>query len=320
MGIGRRNVFTAFYVRRFLRIFPLYYAVLALTAALDLPGARRMLPWNTFYLSNFYVYSLGPWPPTLGHFWSLAVEEQFYLVWPWVILLAPRRILAALLGLMILGSVAAFYLTIAATRNRVCAEVLTSSNLDVLGAGALIALFSAHAREDHTAIDHLAWWALVVAVFLSTVAWTILFATDRASSLRHTLEHAVHVLVFAYLVNACAGGCKGLASSVLSFRPLVYLGTISYGLYVYHFVLQALSKQIGTIPMLYLTYPNDPGLAKLTWTLILTIPVAALSWHFFEKPLNDLKRRFPYLHTDAVEARNKVPRVLCAEYSPEQWS
>ena len=87
------DYFRNFYARRVLRIFPLYYAALAV-AFLLIPSVRRDALWYWTYLTNFRFAEVG-WPkvPYLGHFWSLAVEEQFYLVWPALVFFLPRRVL-----------------------------------------------------------------------------------------------------------------------------------------------------------------------------------------------------------------------------------
>src|SRR5262249_58438628 len=91
---GRRGLWsvgTAFYARRALRIFPLYYAVLGAAALAGLPGVRETLLWQGCYLSNHYIAQLGHWPDQpLTHLWSLSVEAQFYLVVPAVVVRRPR--------------------------------------------------------------------------------------------------------------------------------------------------------------------------------------------------------------------------------------
>ena len=69
----------AFYVRRFLRIFPLYYAALAIATWFDVAGLRQSWPWHASYLSNYQIFLKNDWIGLVGHFWTLAVEEQFYL-------------------------------------------------------------------------------------------------------------------------------------------------------------------------------------------------------------------------------------------------
>ncbi|RUU12827.1 acyltransferase, partial [Mesorhizobium sp. M7A.T.Ca.TU.009.01.3.2] len=82
----------SFYIRRMLRIFPPYFAVLGFVWLVDLDQSRGSLVWHALYLSNFWYALHNNWNPwVLGHFWSLSIEEQFYLAWPLVVLLAPRR-------------------------------------------------------------------------------------------------------------------------------------------------------------------------------------------------------------------------------------
>ncbi len=85
-------VLRQFYARRFLRIFPLFYATLVIGFVLRADSLRQTLFWHAGYLSNIYFYLWG-WCGQLSHFWSLAVEEQFYLFWPLLMIFLPKRFL-----------------------------------------------------------------------------------------------------------------------------------------------------------------------------------------------------------------------------------
>ena len=100
----RLRVLGAFYARRVLRIFPVYWLTLVVLAALGIPGVGELFWLEFFYLTNFVIAHFEEWIGPTSHFWSLAVEEQFYLFWPLVILFLPRR---ALLPVMVLAVVAA---------------------------------------------------------------------------------------------------------------------------------------------------------------------------------------------------------------------
>ena len=93
-----RKSFGLFYARRFLRIFPLFYATLAVAWWVGLPEVRDSVFWHLAYASNIYFVHIGDWHGSISHLWSLAVEEQFYLVWPFIILLTPRRFLLPVYG------------------------------------------------------------------------------------------------------------------------------------------------------------------------------------------------------------------------------
>jgi peptidoglycan/LPS O-acetylase OafA/YrhL len=136
-----------FYARRFLRIFPVYYLTLVVLVALDFGRVRDFAPILFGYVSNLYVSVTGEWIGHFSHLWSLAVEEQFYVVWPFLILLLPRRMFLPLLLVVILLAPA----TRAAIVSVVSLDDLerggwaeptafTTSSLDCLGLGALLAV------------------------------------------------------------------------------------------------------------------------------------------------------------------------------------
>src|SRR5262249_12031366 len=107
----RSLVLKQFYIRRFLRIFPVFYVVLSVALLMDATGIRSTWMWHAGYVSNIYFYLHG-WLGSLSHFWSLAVEEQFYIVWPLFILVIPSRWLApGILLTMLAAPVYAIYMT-----------------------------------------------------------------------------------------------------------------------------------------------------------------------------------------------------------------
>ncbi|HEV2844590.1 MAG TPA: acyltransferase, partial [Thermoanaerobaculia bacterium] len=136
---GGENYFRSFYARRVLRIFPLYYGALAVFLLL-VPALRPGSFWHWTYLSNVQIAREG-WPDSgaLGHFWSLAVEEQFYLFWPVAVLLLARRSLMAACWVCLAGSLL-LRVGLHLADQETAAFVLTPARLDSLAAGALLAL------------------------------------------------------------------------------------------------------------------------------------------------------------------------------------
>jgi peptidoglycan/LPS O-acetylase OafA/YrhL len=291
-GVG----FTArrFYARRFLRIFPLYYAVLALASvALTLDPWILVSLWT--YTFNLYGGYRGMLSGSLvSHFWSLAVEEQFYLVWPWVILLAPRRRLVVVVaGTIALGPLSRLALFWAGAPFDTL-RMATTSCLDLLGAGALFALLA-----DGRGLE-----ALRRGRTLAVVggAGAVLFAWGTAIQLQEGARGAASVLdvlvvysrwpLFAWLVVAAASGIRGAAGRFLAWKPLAYLGKISYGVYVFHAFALALDR---------LGLARFHPLLRLPVYLAFTLAVSALSWHLFEARINALKERFPYRRSAAPD-------------------
>jgi peptidoglycan/LPS O-acetylase OafA/YrhL len=132
-----------FYARRTLRIFPLYYFVIAAALALGLPPTRRLLGWLVTYTLNFHMARQGWYEESFAHFWSLAVEEQFYLAWPWLILALPRRlVLPAVLATIAVSPAyrLRYVLSGYTSVTGLATYISTLTCLDALGAGALLAL------------------------------------------------------------------------------------------------------------------------------------------------------------------------------------
>jgi peptidoglycan/LPS O-acetylase OafA/YrhL len=305
-GAAPWRVMGVFYGRRFLRIFPLYYAVLLAAVLFQIPNMGRCLPWHVSYATNYLVAYQGDFSTdlSLAHFWSLGVEEQFYLLWPSLLLLAPRRwltrVLIALTVLAPLSRVVVLFLT----RNVVSAEVIMPSCLDSLGLGGLLAVCWHHRAAvpgcRRFARVCLATGLVAILVLrLGPIIW-------KGYTVRLVLEDTAMSLVFVWLVAGAATGFRGLGRVLLGSRPLVYLGTISYGIYVYQGVVPKILESLGC------TLPKYPSVGALVVLPLITIPVAVVSWHLFEKPLNNLKRFLPYGRVDRLESRrlgNDAPRV-----------
>jgi peptidoglycan/LPS O-acetylase OafA/YrhL len=275
-----------FYARRTLRIFPLYYFVIAAALALGLPPTRRLLGWLVTYTLNFHMARQGWYEESFAHFWSLAVEEQFYLAWPWLILALPRRlVLPAVLATIAVSPAyrLRYVLSGYTSVTGLATYISTLTCLDALGAGALLALL---------------WRSVSRQRLLWFVRWLLLPGSLLLMFLLSRLENwhfglVCGPLVFALLstsvIALAAAGLGGVVGRLLCLRPLLYLGRISYGLYVFHpfmpSVARALTARLG------LALPEH-GAAEGALATLLTVGVASLSWYALERPLNDLKRHF----------------------------
>lgn len=290
-------VIRQFYARRFLRIFPLYYFVIFAGAIINLPQIREDFWWLVSYLFNFKIAYVGWFPENIAHFWTLAVEEQFYLFWPWFMLFAPRWALFPLsLTMIAIGPVfralifdfglygPAFY-------------VLTPGCLDSFGIGAALAIMSRGQSITRKLLSRLSWFALPLGL-LSVITVNTLSAIG---SWHYTWY--VHVvfydtglaLLFCWIVAAASRGISGPIGRFLTLTPITYCGRIAYGIYVYHLLLAMLIYKIGVKIGLGWKWGD---VDYFIVTSLITIATAAVSWHFMEKPLNDEKRRFPYKHPE----------------------
>lgn len=278
-----------FYIRRFLRIIPLAYGVILVLAAFNAGEVRPNLGWHLAYLSNFRFIHDGYFHSWISHFWTLAVEEQFYLVWPWLILFVPRRLLMPLVLVAILVGPAYRYSSLAYGFSGIACEVAPFACLDTLAAGSLLALLI-HRRPGRR---------LPSASLCAVLGWTGFAALMGMEVAGHldwqsggvffAVRDSVLAVMAVGIIARAASGFRGFAGRLLAFRPLVYLGTISYGVYVYHMIVGAVTTRV------FRYWGVSPALAWSGWVdMTLTVLVAAASWHLFERPLNDLKHRFPY--------------------------
>ena len=282
-----------FYARRFLRIFPLFYLVLVVAVVFNVDSIRAVWPWHFGYLSNVYYYLMGPDGfDHFGHFWSLAVEEQFYLVWPFLVLLLPRRALRwALFGLILVAPVFRAAISgIAPDPQK--AHYLPLSCLDALGIGALFALVIRAKGTPQISPRALARFCLWVGV-PGTLVVGYLMRAHLASPAVASAGHLFMVLFYGWVVFTAANGFPGIVGRVLEWGPMVYLGRISYGLYVYHLFSELCLPTVYRWLHVAPSWEASVGF-RLAVQTALTLAVAVVSWHVFEKPLNDLKRFFPY--------------------------
>lgn len=289
-GIGRPGSFRAFYARRLLRIFPLYYAALAIAFGLGTYPPQGDSPWwYLLFASNLGATLKGWWLTSpagfdLGHFWSLAVEEQFYLVWPFLVAWLPRGALKKLcLACLVLGP--AIHFALHFSGNPVGGYLFTPVRLHTLAAGAWLAIA---AREPDR-------WATLLR-YAPPTAW-IAGALSLAGLLwpgRISLVPFSPFLWGAILVMAAEPASRW--ARALATRPLIFFGKLSYGLYVLHFLAFPLLR-VEVYDRRLVPAFGDGAVSLLLFNLIafaLSLSAALVSWHLLEKPLLALKRYFPY--------------------------
>jgi peptidoglycan/LPS O-acetylase OafA/YrhL len=274
-----KGYFSRFYARRTLRIFPAYYLNILFAVIFLGAAALPMVPWAVVYLGNF-GYSI----PTVGtkgplaHLWSLAVEEQFYLLWP-LLLFVIRSLRGRWILIAAIVIVAPFVrLLLTEDFGWAWAYSMLPARADGLALGAGIALvqqqwglplFQAHRRAVTIA-------TAIIAVAFVAAYWAFPFA----STPHMTITLSVSVIFFGGVLATTLAWSGTRVASVLSFRPTVYLGQISYGVYLIHRWL---------IPYLQ-QYFSDTGLVVLI-AAVGTVGLAMLSFHLFETPISRWGRR-----------------------------
>jgi peptidoglycan/LPS O-acetylase OafA/YrhL len=290
--------FRKFYARRCLRIWPLYYCALLLIFVV-VPFVRpseaskifepRAMPWWSYfvYLQNFFVPAITRATGLLGVTWSLAVEEQFYAVWPIIVHYCNETQLRKIaITLICFSPVLRFYLV----HRGFDVYPNTFCRLDGLMAGALLALLFRSKTFSRDAYVRHAWIAFLIAAPTSLltaerVRWAVFSFTALAS------------VSFVYL--ALCSKQKWL-KTILGNRFLIYTGTVSYGIY--------LLEKIPTDVAQSLHLDRHPFLL-LPLTAVATYCLAILSWNLLEKPFLQLKRFF---EVKRVVARKSEPVLIPA--------
>jgi len=325
---GTATYFRSFYARRVLRIFPLYYAfilfMLVIAPRFDLGDSASLRDnqfWYWTYLTNIGfsfdgLASPAPFGNAHVHLWSLAVEEQFYLVWPLVVLALDRRRLTVVALAMIPAALAFRVLLnsdFAPDSVRANAAYgLMPARFDTLALGALIAIAL---RSDaglaplrrYAAPVIAAAGALMVVLFVTQEG--ISFIDPDIQSIGYT---AIAALFAGVLVIVLTGPRDGVLHRVLVTHPLRAIGKYSYALYVVHPVVsQTMAREIAErydLPLVFRSQiPLSIAIALASG--VVAFAVAWLSWHLLERHFLALKRFFPYARDDR-EVEREAPLTL----------
>lgn len=301
----KTNFFRNFYARRMLRIFPVYYVFLGIFIGVIQPLIRSYeyennldisQIWYWFYLENWQsifqgVLDRGP----LIHLWSLALEEQFYLIYPVLIYLLPRRLLSWFLGIVILSAVffrSWLLLTHPLTYTLVHTIYINLlCRMDTLVIGSLIAVWM---RSDKI-LPRLLWISPILTI-VSGISLGIIVITqgglDPFNPVIQSIGFSIIAIFFSsLLILSVTKSENSLLVRCLSWSPLQKLGTISYGFYVYHFpILWMLCDRI------YEFVGKSFILGHLASFLCcggLTLVISIVSWYCLEQPILRLKSYFP---------------------------
>jgi peptidoglycan/LPS O-acetylase OafA/YrhL len=304
---GTPGYFVNFYARRTLRIFPLYYATLFMFfVALPLvphPFATEYVSdsspdqaWFWTYLTNFRIAARGAWydhlVPTV--FWSLAIEEQFYLIWPVLVLSFTRRTLMRICVALIGVAFAVRVVLSLSQVNPITTFVLTAARMDCLLVGGLLALilrcdnaFQRTARGALWAAPALGLVLLVLSLPHGTLDW-------RDSPTNTVGFSAVALFCGSILVLAVNAAPHAAIRRLFESRLLRVLGKYSYAMYIFHGPSGTLVKQVYDFDQAPLVLGSQLPLTVLYSALatLVTLAIAWVSWRLIECPFLRLQTRF----------------------------
>ena len=283
---GSLNV-RAFYFRRILRIWPLYYLFITLVAVIPFLNDHKGFPLPQFLLfallmGNWSVAAFG-WPAGVtGPLWSISVEEQFYLFWPPLVAKLSRKQIAIAATAMILiansSRVAAFFLH--ATQESLWVNTL--AHLDSIAGGILLAVILGGRAPRMGIVNRIC--LIVLGIFC--LAIRLYFSSSLLS---------LNQAIFGYSVDAAACTAIMYAFVGLPLRStwLEYLGKISYGLYAYHMMCIVITNRLFYGVREY----RFVYILLLATSLGLTVAVAAISYAVLERPFLKLKSKYTYIRS-----------------------
>jgi peptidoglycan/LPS O-acetylase OafA/YrhL len=280
----------SFYIRRILRIWPLYFAFLALAVALQwiVPGQHVTLRagmWFSFLAGNWFIVFHGFPSSVIFPLWSVSIEEQFYITWPAVVRKVSETGMLIFAGLMLAAAtVARIYLGMHHTLE---GDVWCNTfvQLDPIAAGILIAVLL---KGEIPRLSKLARAAMMLAGITGLALGSMYFGikSDPLTTMRIVLGYPSVALGGSLLLLAVLRTRSGGSN-----RALIYLGRISYGLYVFHV--------LGLLISNYAVHDQTASLFRYALRVLValaaTIAMAAVSYRWLETPFLGLKQRFTHV-------------------------
>lgn len=296
-GTSKINIIKSFIIRRSLRIFTIYYLtifILLIIGHKTGTDIREDFTLYFFYLSNFLFFFKQEWDGMLSHLWSLAVEEQFYLFWPWLMIFIRRNFLFIIIAMFFFIGIAANYLI---PGGNSFIQILTPTCFDSFSLGGILAYAVVYSRNHlNFILKYLPFVALLclVTFFFSTLSSINVFIPDR------TLVSfcALYLIVFAIYKQGSV-----VHTYILNNKTLIFTGQISYGVYLYQNIvpntwnmfIDKLNDANIQIPLINAYIPASLSREiMLVEQFVLLIIISWLSWKFIEFPINSLKNRFSY--------------------------
>ena len=311
---GSSRYFRNFYMRRILRIFPLYYAVLFLLFFVlpqfpslyppALHESSRQQPWIWPYGVNLFVALRGEWAlPYVSHFWSLAVEEHFYLVWPAVVAFASRESLLKICSACALLSLILRIALALAGLNEISIQVLTPCRLDALCIGGFLAVASRSDARDRLARAARPAMLLFGASILVVSIWCS--TTHLFLAVFHPIRGSLIALFFGALLIACVNADRvDWLGRFFGNRGMLFFGKYSYGIYVFHGIIAYFlgDKQTENVVASWIGSHLAAVLLQAAIGVALSVLVSVVSYEWFEKRFLRLKRWFGDEAPTAVDA------------------
>jgi peptidoglycan/LPS O-acetylase OafA/YrhL len=269
----------SFHVRRLVRLLPALYAMLAVGWLTGLSEFREGWTWHVAFLTNIQMTIQDDWSGIASHLWSLSTQEQFYILWPLILLLPARWLLPSLL-MAFVGATLFRITCLQAGSTDFFRWFLLPGSLDAFAAGGIVAWIALTRKDGLIIPPRWRWPFLSIVLGCWSLARTL--RTDYGSNSHYiACIDTLETLVFAGLLIELLQYKGSLLSRAFSNRPLCFLGRISYGLYLWHMlILFSVDPLLDTFGWNAQAHPFLRCGALISCSIV----VAWISWILLEKP------------------------------------
>jgi peptidoglycan/LPS O-acetylase OafA/YrhL len=280
-----RKVIVSFYIRRILRISPIYYLLVAFVYLFKIPDFNQNLVYYLTYTENFNMF-FKKGPDFFMHVWSLSVEEQFYLIWPVILIFSNQKhILKILFFFIFLGPASSFAQTYI-FKNPLVVYYLTPECFDSFGIGALLAYCYMENKLDKIkrVVKILLPFSILIFFY-----WNL---AENGGHFKYFKRFTESIIASGAILFCLSERYKKIRNILLENRILVQLGIVSYGIYLFHYTLPYFYFKAKT--SLGFTRGSIESRSDYSLMIFILLALAFLSYYFLEKPIMAIKNRFTY--------------------------
>ena len=276
------RVMHIFFLKRTLRIFPLYYLVLMLATLFNRGEIREAFWYNFCYASNFYFIEVQHWNSIFSQFWSLSVEEHFYLLWPLPMLLIKPRWLPYFIGLVFFLAFGFRYYEFITSFDYFILYTHSLSCFDLFMSGSMLALFLKYRPSAFKAFfSSPRWKAFFLIGFIGLFVAN--FTAEGQSFFKWVVSRSFSGILSAIFIGFLVLEVQGWAGKLLNNKWLIQGGKLSYGIYLTHNFVPGILLEIKKLHLPYL-------IEALTY-FIVTILISFLLYRIVEQPLRKVGNR-----------------------------